>query len=83
MTLPLPSSSSQLDGRRNTSKTAVQETLASPERDEKEGEDDLRPMASFMPPVDVERRGLSGLMSAHVWRNHIIWRAGVSFSLVL
>lgn len=37
-------------------------------------------MASFMPPVSDKHRGLGGLMSAHVWRNHIIWRAGVSLA---
>jgi len=37
----------------------------------------MRPMASFMPPANVECGGLSGLMSGRVWRNHVIWRAGI------
>ena len=83
MTLPPSSSSRRLEEKGSISKTAVQETSVSPERgnDEKEGEDDLRPMASFMPPANVECGGLSGLMSGRAWRNHIIWRAGVSLEL--
>ena len=83
MALPLPSSSRQLEERGSISKVAVQETSASPEKesDEKgEEEEELRPMASFMPPVSDKHRGLGGLMSTHVWRNHIIWRAGVSLA---
>ena len=80
MTLPPESSSHQLEKRVGVPKTVVQETSVSPERgrDENEEEDELRPMASFMPSVSVERDGLRDLMSIRVWRNHIIWRAGVS-----
>ena len=80
MALPPASSSRRLEGGRNVSKTAAQETPASPQggNDEKGEEDDVRPMASFIPPVDVERSILHGLMSTHVWGNHILWRAGVS-----
>jgi len=46
------------------------------ERDEK-GKD-ARPLVSFMPPVDTEHSGLLDLASGSAWRNHIIWRAGVS-----
>jgi len=46
--------------------------------DEKRGEDDMRPMVSFMPPVDAEHGSFHDLVSARMWRNHVIWRAGVS-----
>ena len=45
--------------------------------DEKE-EDDMHPIASFMPPASTEHGPLHDLMSARAWGNHIIWRAGVS-----
>lgn len=65
------------------SKTAVQEISAPPEGDgdEKGEEHELRPMASFMPAVNAERGFWHDLTSLRVWRNHIIWRAGVSLTL--
>ena len=51
----------------------------SPESEGNEkGDDDMRPLASFMPSAKVEHGSLHDLMSARVWRNHAIWRAGVS-----
>ena len=46
--------------------------------EEKRGEDDMRPMVSLMPPVNVEHGSFHDLMSARMWGNHVIWRAGVS-----
>ena len=48
--------------------------------DEKSGEDDMRPMVSLMPPVNVEHGSFHDLLSARMWKNHVIWRAGVSVS---
>ena len=44
------------------------------EKEEKEHE--LRPMASFMPPVSDGP--LRDLLSSRAWGNHVIWRAAVS-----
>jgi len=49
--------------------------------DEKE-EDDMHPIASFMPPASTEHGTLHDLMSARAWGNHIIWRAGVSVAAI-
>ena len=81
MSSPPENSSRQPGQRLNVSRAAAQQTpLASPEtgRDEKPGEDDARPMSSLMPQVNVHGSSLHDLMSARVWRNHVIWRAGVS-----
>lgn len=68
----------QLEERKSVSKAvSIQDNQTSPEG----GDNDERPMASFMPPVQIERSTLHGLLSARVWRNHLIWRAGVSLFL--
>lgn len=61
-----------------TSRPAAQETFAGG-REDKGEEDDMRPMASFLPQVNVENSGLRDLTSVRMWRNHVLWRAGVSF----
>jgi len=38
--------------------------------------DDARPMASLMPQVNV-RGSLNDLVSVRVWRNNMMWRAGI------
>ena len=81
MSSPPENSSRQPGQRLNVSRAAAHQTQsASPEtgRDEKPGEDDARPMSSLMPQVNVHGSSLHDLMSARVWRNHVIWRAGVS-----
>lgn len=78
MALPLKISFSQLDESPSSSKATFGE---SPERvweSDKEGEDSVRPMTNLMPHVNVEHGNLHDLMSAQAWRNHVIWRAGVS-----
>lgn len=72
--------SPQLEKRPSASRSAVQEVSGLPERgrDEKGDEDDVRPMSSFLPQVNVKNDGLRDLMSVRVWRNNVLWRAGVS-----
>lgn len=79
MALPPGNPSPQLEKRPSASRSAVQEVSAFPERanDEKGEEDDARPMSSFLPQVDV-KGGLHDLTSVRLWRNNVIWRAGVS-----
>ena len=77
MTLPLVNSSRQLEKRPRTFRTGGKKALVlGGERDGK-GEG-VRPLLSFMPPVDSEHFSLPDLVTASAWRNHIIWRAGVS-----
>ena len=79
MTLPPENTSQQLK-RLSTPRTVILETLAFPERGrDEDGKDDVLPMASFVPQVNVEGSGSSSnLMSARAWRNHAVWRAGAS-----
>ncbi|KAF9788490.1 aquaporin-like protein [Thelephora terrestris] len=79
MALPPDSPSQQLEKRPNASKSVVQETSTIPERGQGgEGEsDDARPMSSFLPQVNVTNTGLRDIMSVRVWRNHVLWRAGI------
>ena len=81
MALPQKNSSQHLEKRTGTSRSAAQEISASSEggREGRGEEDDVRPMSSFLPQVNVKNSGLQDLTSARVWRNHILWRAGVSF----
>jgi len=76
MALPPENPSSQLEKRPSVSKSAVKETSGLPEgeHDERGEEDDARPMSSFLPQVNG---GLRDLKSVRVWRNHVIWRAGI------
>jgi hypothetical protein len=71
MALQLATFSRQLDNKPSLS--TFQETLAHHDADG----DDARPMASFMPEVNVED-SLGDLMSVRLWRNHVMWRAGAS-----
>jgi len=50
--------------------------------EEKSGEDDMHPMVSLMPPVNVEHGSFHDLVSARMWGNHVIWRAGVSIATI-
>jgi len=50
--------------------------------DEKGGEDDMCPMVSLMPPVNPEHGSFHDLVSARMWGNHVIWRAGVSVAAI-
>lgn len=67
MALPLEASSEQLEKRLSVARILFPKTES----------DDARPMASFMPQVNVEG-SFRDRMSAHVWRNREIWRAGAS-----
>ena len=79
MALPPDSPSQQLEKRPNASKSAVQETSTVPERGHNgDGDDDARPLSSFLPQVNVRNSGLRDITSIRVWRNHVLWRAGVS-----
>ena len=81
MALPPKNSSHHLEKRAGTTRPAAQENSASSEegREDREEEDDARPMSSFLPQVNVKDSGLRDLTSIRVWRNHILWRAGVGF----
>ena len=82
MALPPGNPTPQLGKRQSASRSAVQEASGLPAergRGEKgEDSDDARPMSSFLPQVNVKNDGLRDLTSIRVWRNHVIWRAGVS-----
>lgn len=83
MTSPLTSSSPQLDSSRlSIPATVILEALAFPERgyNEKRAENDLLSSASPGPQLNLKSSGAwFDLMSARAWRNHVVWRAGVSF----
>lgn len=80
MALSPKNPSPRLEKRPSVSGSAAQEVSGLPERgrDESGEEDDERPMSSFLPQVNVKNSGLRDLMSLRVWRNHVLWRAGVS-----
>lgn len=85
MALPLTVSFTHLEDGPSSSKATLGDTPPVPSplrglRDDYGGkeEDDWRPMASFLPTVDAVHGNLHDLMSARVWRNRVIWRAGVS-----
>ena len=46
--------------------------------DEKRGEDDIPPMGDLVPPVNAQHGSFHDLLSARMWRNRMVWRAGVS-----
>lgn len=75
MALPPQNPSPQLEKRQSASRSAVPEISGDGEKGE---EDDARPMSSFLPQVNVKNGALRDLMSVHVWRNRVLWRAGVS-----
>ena len=80
MALPLNDFSQKLE--KNPS-TVVQLTSANPKRGSRRGrggegeEDDMHPLSSFLPQANAEDGGLHDLLSARMWRNHVLWRAGV------
>lgn len=76
MATPLTASFSQPEAGPSSPKSTFD--VIPPAPSEKEEGDDMFPMASFMPPVNAARGSLYDLTSPNVWRNHIIWRAGVS-----
>ncbi|KAF9648337.1 aquaporin-like protein [Thelephora ganbajun] len=82
MTLPLTSSTLQLQLEKRPSIASrtvpIQETSPFPDgRSNGREEDDMRPMASFMPDSDSGRPNFRDLTSAHAWRNRVIWKAGI------
>lgn len=81
MSLPQGVSLRQSERSPSSSKPTPGESAARA-TDEKE-EDDMHPIVSFMPPASTEHGTLHDLMSARVWGNHMIWRAGVSAVAVL
>lgn len=82
MAYPLKRFSDQLEGA-STNKVGIQDVSASPlkldEKGAEEDEDDARPMTSFMPQV-MKSKLWHELTSVRTWRNHVIWRAGVSLT---
>lgn len=85
MALPLTIAFAQFEAGQSSSKATLGDTPPVPEPargpDDEKGpgdEGEMRPLASFMPGVNVEHGNLHDLMSVRVWRNHVLWRAGVS-----
>ena len=80
MSLQKKDPSQRLEKRPSIPGAAIRETSANSDggRDEGAEVDDARPMSSFLPQVNVKNRGIRDLLSVRVWRNHVIWRAGVS-----
>ena len=72
-----PSSSRVTFGEDQNSSKATYGGSPEEVENEKRGEDDMRPLASLMPPVNIEHGNFHDLVSARMWQNHMIWRAGV------